>query len=38
VAAIAAIVALVMLLTPLKGKDNGKPADVNIEFIVDRED
>jgi MFS family permease len=38
VAAIAAVVALVMLLTPLKGKDNGKPADVNIECIVDRED
>jgi len=38
VAAVAAVVALVMLLTPLKGKDNGKTVDVDIECIVDRDD
>jgi len=38
VATIAAIVALVILLTPLKGKNNGKPAGIKIECIGDIED
>jgi len=38
VASIVAAVALIILLTPLKEKDNGEPTDVKIECIGDVED
>jgi len=38
VAAIAAVVALIILLTPLKEKGNGEPTDIKIECIGDIED
>jgi MFS family permease len=38
VAAIAAVVALLILLTPLREKDNGEPTDIKIECIGDIED
>jgi len=38
VAAIAAVVTLLILLTPLREKDNGKPTDIKIECIGDIED
>ena len=38
VAAIAAIVALLILLTPLREKGNGKPTDIKFECIGDIED
>lgn len=38
VAAIAAVVALLILLTPLRGKGNGEPTDIKIECIGDTED
>jgi len=38
VAAIAAVVALLILLTPLREKGNGEPTDIGIECIGDIED
>jgi sugar phosphate permease len=38
VAAIAAVVALLILLTPLREKGNGEPTDIKIECIGDIED